>query len=454
MKKVIIAILVVLVIVCTAVFVVLNNKSGNDIKQNENNVINMIDNTNIIDDTSDIATIQINGIKYKDINSIPDVEKNFDNNLVYAVPEKDNDGLYVKMSDSFILNDSTNHNVSNQRIILPSKIYSSDENSFYLYNYDNETYFIPVEKCLPEEEKIVYRDYGIEVIKANDSIAINGKITDDVIDGWDLREISNYNGELRYDDVSLCEAYMESWKISQETINEYSDVSLEDYISRRGLETNIYQVDFDDDSDTLEFIYACNILDHVHIDSSAETYFIMTYSKENGIKNYNDYDMQMLWFKNILNYKNVFYGFNAFEYGPKIDNLILVKENIITGYYIYDKDKGLIHVDRFANGEKYDEIGFNKLSKVAITLEGQHTIKKDENGKNFIDAFEMYDREYLYDENGDIVTNEDGSYKLNPNSKYIEDGTRIYINYINEDGYSFRFKTEDGIEYTINYYYT
>lgn len=66
-----------------------------------------------------------------------------------------------------------------------------------------------------------------------------------------------------------------------------------------------------------------------------------------------------------------------------------------------------------------------------------------------IDAFQIY----LFDEDGNIVTNEDGSYKENPNSKHLEDGTKIYINFISEDGYSIEFKTEDGQEYSLNYYY-
>ena len=41
------------------------------------------------------------------------------------------------------------------------------------------------------------------------------------------------------------------------------------------------------------------------------------------------------------------------------------------------------------------------------------------------------------------LTNEDGTYKENPDSKHIEADTKIYINSISEDGYSLKFKTED-----------
>lgn len=459
MKRVIIALIIIIFIVCISTLVVLNNRNNTEVNP-INNIVdsNMLDDTNLADNKENADIIEIRGVKYKNINSIPNAEKSFDNNLVYAEPIRDESGLYVKISDDFFINESKEVRKgefdSEKRItqieMIPSKIYSSDEDSNYLYNYGDETFYIPVEKCNAGEERIVYRDYGLELIKKNDGIKINGEIASDVISGWDLRDSSYYNGELRYDDVSLCEAFMETWKINENDMSNWNDTSINDYIKRRSEYTTIYQVDFDDDKDSLEFIYTSGIMDHVHIDSTCPCYSVITYSDDKGTRKF---DERMLWFNNVLNYKNIFYGYEAFEYGDKIDKVILIKEDIITGYYIFDKEQGLIHVDRFANGEKFDESGFKKLSELALTLDGKHVIKKDENGKNRIDAFPMYDREYLYDENGDIVTNEDGSYKEDPNSKYIEEGTKIYIKYINEDGYSFDFKTEDGTEYTINYYY-
>lgn len=388
-----------------------------------------IDKSNISGETAEMSTIEIRGVKYKDINTIPKVELDFDSSLVYATPIKEGNDIYVKLSDSFIIEDfDLEENTSNQRIMLPTKIYSSEENVNYLYNYNGETYYIPVEKCLIGEEKIVYRDYGMELIKANDSIKINGIVSNDVIDGW-FYDYVDY-------DVSLCEAYMESWKISDKMLNEYSESYLEKHISRISEFTNIFQVDFDDDKNTLEFIYASDI---VGIDMTFPAYCLITYSNENGIRNFNDDKMQKLAFNNILNYKNVFYG----------NHTICTKEIVITGYYIYDKDVGFVYVDRFSNGNKFDENGFKELSKISLTLDGQHTIKETENGEKYIDAFPLLDIEYLFDEDGNIVTNEDGSYKENPNSKHIEDGTKIYINFISEDGQLIKFKTEDGQEYSL-----
>ena len=298
----------------------------------------------------------------------------------------------------------------------------------------------------------------MELIKKDDSIKIKDKITNDVILGWDLRDCDFsriFDDELRYEDVSLCEAYMESWKVSNRKIAFYDErysgnTTFEEQILAPQNFTHIYQVDFDDDSNSLEFIYTSGITDHVQITATLPYYSIVTYNDNKGIKNYNQ---QMLWFNNILNYKNVFYGYDAFESNQSVDNLLMIKEQLVTGYYIFDKEQGLIHVNRFANGEKHDEAGFKKLSEIALTLDGQHIVKKGINGENRIDAFPMYDIEYLYDENGNIVENEDGTYKVNPNSKKIEDGTKIFVSYITEDGYSFTFKTEDGTEFILNYYY-
>ncbi len=105
----------------------------------------------------------------------------------------------------------------------------------------------------------------------------------------------------------------------------------------------------------------------------------------------------------------------------------------------------MIRVDRSANDEKCDETGFKELSKTALTLAKGHAIKKNEDGSNRIDAFEMYDTDYIYDADGNLIEN--------PNPKYLEEGTKIYINSISEDGYSFECKTEDGTEYEMNYRY-
>ena len=436
MKRVILTIIVILVIVCVASFFFLNNRSRYDINQEKNADTNLADNTGEVDSSSGETIIEeepneetkIEVSKYKDINSIPKIEAHFNDELIYAEPIKDGNELYVKLSDDFFIKEDKDVHKgefgSDKRIdqieILPSKIYSSEDNVSYLYVYNNEVYYIPVEKCNVGDEKIVYRDYGLEVIKKDDSIKIKNATQEKL---------------LRYES-SLFDNYTNAWKINDST-NQNEEEEY-DFIC----DNRIYQVDLDDDNSSLEFIYSCGSADHIHIDTVCDLYSLVTYNDNQGVKIYNE---RILWFNNILNYKNVFYGYEAFEEGPKIDNLILVKESVITGYYLFDKQQGFIHVDRFANGEKYDETGFEKLSKVALTLDGQHTVKTDENGKYYIDAFPMYDMDYIYDENG--------NYKVNPNPKLIEDGTKIYINFISKDGLAFKFKTEDGTEYSINYYY-
>lgn len=413
-----------------------NNMNGN------NSIENNIDNENE-QEVADVSTIEINGVAYKDINSIVENDFNFNNNYVYAEPIKENNEMYVKLSDGFVLEDSKK--VNEKIEILPSKIYSSDTESKYVFNYKDETYYIPVEKCEPGKDRIVYRNYGIELLKENDSIKVNDSVVNDVISGWDLRDSSNYEGELRYEDVSLCEAFLESWKITAYHLQNYSEASLDEYIKRTSDDTHIYQVDFDNDLESIELIYSSGIEDHVHIDSSYPTYYIISYNKENGAKIASN-GIEMLWFNNILNYKNVFYGYHAFELG-KIDSVICINENVITGYYIYDKELGLIKVNRFANGERLDNDGIEKLSETKLTLDSVHTVKTDEEGNKYINAFPMYDNEYIFDE-------ETGENKLNPNSIYIEGGTKINVINISEDGYMIEFKTEDGERYVLDYYYT
>lgn len=434
--------ILILTIISSLFLVGCNNNIEKDDNMNDNNSIESNINNENEQEIVNISTIEINGVAYKDINSILDNDFNFNNNYVYAEPINENGERYIKISNDFVINEERKEIEKIE--ILPSKIYTSDAESNYVFNYKDETYYIPVEKCESGKDRIVYRNYGIELLKENDSIKINDSVVNDVIIGWDLRDSSNYNGELRFDDVSLCEAFLESWKITKEDVINYSETSLNEYIKRTSDYTHIYQVDFDDDSESVELIYSSGIEDHVHIDSTYPTYSIISYTKDDGAKIASN-DNEMLWFNNILNYKNVFYGYGAFEIG-KIDNVICINENVITGYYIYDKELGLIKVNRFANGERLDNDGIEKLSKIALTLDSVHTVKTDEEGNKYIDAFPMYDNDYLFDE-------ETGEYKLNPNSIYIEGGTKINIINIGADGYMIEFKTENGERYVLNYYY-
>lgn len=430
-----------------------NNIIKKDDNMNDNNLIeNNIDNENE-QKLDNVSTIEINGVVYKDINSILKNNLNFNTNFVYAEPINENGESYIKILNDFSIDDSKKE--IDKVEILPSKIYSSDAESKYIFNYNNESYYIPVEKCEIGKDRIIYRDYGIELLKENDSIKVNDSIVNNIISGWDLRDSSNYDEDLRYNDVSLCEAFLESWKITEEDILNYSEISLNDYIKRTTVYTHIYQVDFDNDLESVELIYSSGIMDHVHIDSNYPTYSIISYTKADGAKIASN-NNKMLWFNNILNYKNVFYGCEAFEQNNKIDNVICINENVITGYYIYDKELGLIKVNRFANGEKLDVNGLEKLSVIPLTLALNHTVKISENGNKYIDAFPIYDHpEYLYDENGEIIIDEaTGEYKINYNYETIKANTKIYITDISDDGYVIKFKTENGEKYVLNYYYT
>jgi hypothetical protein len=460
MKKVIILISIVVVLVCATAILVLTNQNKN-VEISSNTAIPS-NSSELPEDikTADVDTVEIRGKKYKDINSVQVEKPSFDENLVYAESSMDYESvskeLYVKLSDDFFLNEKKKDKEIDKYEMIPARIYASDDSSYYLYTYKDETYFIPVTKCEPEEERIVYRDYDFEVIKKDDSIKIKDKIATDVISGWDLRnsDFSRiFDEELRFDDVSLCEAYMESWKISAKKQAFYDERDSHMDFEERMLEpqefTKIYQVELDG-MDTLEFAYTSMIADHVNIDSTYPYYSVIDYSN-NGIR---ISDEGMLWFYNISNYRNVFFGYGPLELGQMIDNVILINENVITGYYIFDAAVGLIHVERFANGEKLDEKGFKKLSEVELTLEGSYFIQEETDGVKYIYTFPMYNRVYLMDENGEYLTDENGNPIEDPNAERIEAGTKIHIYHIDEDGYSYNFRTEDGTEYHINYSYT
>jgi hypothetical protein len=155
----------------------------------------------------------------------------------------------------------------------------------------------------------------------------------------------------------------------------------------------------------------------------------------------------MLWFSNIKNYKNVFYAYDYFEIYNRVGKINSIEENVILGYYIYDKNKGLIYVDRFANGLKTDANGFAELSKIELTLDNDYVIQKDNN----IYGFGMYNHApYLLDENGEIVTDEDGVYILESNFESLSKGTKIHITDVFNEGYSITFITSDGTVYYLS----
>lgn len=99
MKKVITAIIIILIIICISVGIILHIQSNNN---------NVTSDNDINTDMPPVATIEIRGITYKDINSIPKLEVSFNNNLIYAEPIKEGTDSYVKLSDTFFINENTN----------------------------------------------------------------------------------------------------------------------------------------------------------------------------------------------------------------------------------------------------------------------------------------------------------------------------------------------------------
>jgi hypothetical protein len=405
-----------------------------------------------------VDTIEFGGVKLKNINSIKSDKLVLDENYIYKDPIVENEEEYIKLSDSFIASeyeereseflDITPKGLSVE--LFPKLIYTTDVDSIYAYAYNGNYYYIPTIKCKAGQEKIAYSDYGIEIIKENDSIKINDKIETNVIDGWDLREtahisdddpiLSNGNTTLRYDDVSLYEAYTESWKLNSERS---FDLDIQSSGESSSEYTRIYLLDLDNDLDTVELAYTNMVMEGVHIDTKRPVYSLITCGEKGIFKSQND----MLWFSNIKNYKNVFYAYDYFEIYNRVGKINSIEENVILGYYIYDKNKGLIYVDRFANGLKTDANGFAELSKIELTLDNDYVIQKDNN----IYGFGMYNHApYLLDENGEIVTDEDGVYILESNFESLSKGTKIHITDVFNEGYSITFITSDGTVYYLS----
>lgn len=380
------------------------------------------DGDEVIQLDKEISTIEVDGVIYKDINSVDNSNFNIDNSQMYAIPLIDESGeKYIKISENFAINDERKEIEKIE--ILPSKIYALDDTEKYIIEYNGESYYIPVEKCKSGEERIVYQNFGIEILHESDSIDIEGSAINNV-----CSESTILN------QISLYEAFLSYWKITGESakmpnINKFA---------------HIYYVDFDDDSETMEFLYPSTIRE-IHTDNEAvPVYSIISYNKNSGAKLVSN-GIEIYNLENVLNYKNVFYGYNAFE--GAIGNLIGVKENVIIEYLIYDKELGLMKIDRFSNGEKVNKDGIEKLSNVAFTLNGSYPIQKDYNGNKYIDLLNVTGHAgYIYD----VETNE---WLVDPSISILEDGTKIYITNIKDNGYELEIKTENGDTYIVQYKY-
>ena len=129
--------------------------------------------TNIAYDESDLdnsfsddeAFKTINGVTYKNINSIPD---NAIGNYNYSTFHRGDAISYEHDTQAEKL-------FTEDKLLLPKALFLVDNNINAYYSYLNELYYIPIVKCDKEEdERILFRDYDLSIGKNNGNICING----------------------------------------------------------------------------------------------------------------------------------------------------------------------------------------------------------------------------------------------------------------------------------------
>ena len=268
----------------------------------------------------------------------------------------DESNKYVKISDDYVLDEKWNKELhhkyfKNSKELLPKKIYLMDENIRCYYEYENEIYYIPVEKCeTPEEERIEYREHGLVVYKMNDIAKV-----------WDL-EIQMYDKYDREDDEDF---------VGMDLL----------YISnlQNKSEHKVYEIDLDGNINTVELS-----IPYYYLDPGDGIELTSVIAAKNGDNTSIISGVDYFLCGNIGNYRNVFYS-NGFSRGSSLNGFI--EECYLVKYYIYDKEDGFIAVNRFANGDKWNE-NLEKMNSYELTLSRDITFYK---GKN-----ESEDEKYDY----------------------------------------------------------
>lgn len=361
--------------------------------------------TNLEDNVTKSGDI-IENIAKKDINTIKSTSFVIDENLQYAEIFKDEEGeSYVKISDSYVLNEKPNNNLKehffeNEREILPSKIYLMDTNQKCYYEYDGEIYYIPVEKCNSEdEERIVYQDYGIEVFKKDGVVNIFGE----KVNTYDENNASMY------------------------AMNEFENYFINNPNGQ--VWNKIYETDLDGKLETKEISLCYFEIDPG--DGIVSKRMVVSKDIDNNIKTY---IAPLFICGNVYDYKNVFY-ITGFSRGYCINDVI--EEFLIWNYCIFDNENGFQYVWRFANGDEIKAENFEKLKTYEITLNENITFVSTK-GSYYEKRADYTVWRWSMDDNVEEVT--------------LEAGTKLKIvGIIDEYGNSI-VMTEDGTRYEIANY--
>lgn len=318
----------------------------------------------------------------------------------------DESNKYVKISDEYVLDEKWDENLhhkyyKNNKEILPKKIYLMNENANNYYEYNGEIYYIPVEKCnTPEEERIEYREHGLVVYKK-----------DDIAKVWDIEKQVYDRVDSEDDEYYVC---MDSLYISD---LKYKNID------------KVYEIDLDGDINTVELSIPYYYLDPG--DGIELTSFIAT---KNGEKTSTIGGVDYFLCGNIGNYRNVFYS-KGFSRGLPLN--MFIEECYLVRYYIYDKEDGFITVNRFANGDEWNE-NLEKMNSYELTLSEDITLYKEKNESE--------------DEKCDYTT---WGYSLDDESLeslILPKGTKVRLVNILDWATNSIIETEDGTRYKIASY--
>ncbi len=291
---------------------------------------------------------------------------------------------FVNLSNSYYFDD---YRELEMKEIVPSKAYLVDpKNTLHLDRYSEDvTISFPIEKCASaDEERIVYSEYGIEKMLNSGKVLLGGSEIDTIHREGEADETFNYKDEVLY----------------------YYNLGLQ----------KIYEVELDNDNATKELL----IYSHFSYpwDSYEYPYLVKF---ENGVGT----NMGVIESENIMQigeYQNVLTdGWNS-----DIEGYF---SNVLMGYYVYDKDSGLVHVEKMANGDD--------ISTANVTMLDNCILKNDvEFGKlseESLHADEVAYSTWAFDEEKEVKT--------------LPKGTKIKIVEIVDTYGNFIGETEDGTMY-------
>ncbi len=295
------------------------------------------------------------------------------------------DNTYVNLSDSYYFND---YKTLEMNEIVPIRICLVDENSaIHVERYGEDvSMMLPIEKCENvDEERIIYSDYGIEKMLSTGKIRVGGIEIDTIHPDTLIEENFNYKEEVAH-------------------------------FYNMGLQ-KIYEVELDNDTSTKE------LLVYSHFSYPWDSYEYPYLVKfENGIATNmglyeNENIMQIGPYKNLLTD-----GWNS-----DIEGYF---SNVLMGYYVYDKELGLIHVEKMANGDNIKDVDINALTDCKLSHDINFGVVGE--GNNPYNNKLSYST-WTYDENSEVKT--------------LKKGTIVKIIEIIDDYGNFIGETQDGTSY-------